>query len=141
MNRANPWLFEAPLISEAAQYINQEYYSNPELKPEYTPSPVVGNICVQGGQIANRLRRIQSARHNPDPLRRKYAIEAIQKRGARWINGRSKEMYSLLDKLHSRDLDRLNGCLTRVASAIGKDTVPLRQLRKEIEKRLGMSVR
>lgn len=35
MNKQSQWLFEAPLTSEAAQYINQKYYSNPELDAEW----------------------------------------------------------------------------------------------------------
>lgn len=111
----------------------------PEMEEQYTPSPIIGNICRSASAFANQLRReMQRARTAPEQWRRKFVIEHVQRRGAVWINRISNQMLPNLGRFHPRDLDRLNGCLARVEAAIGKETIPLRRLRGAIAQRLGM---
>jgi hypothetical protein len=106
------------------------------------PSGEIARLCAQAGQIASQLsdelRRVQVARYVHAGMR-DAAITRIRERGARWINRVSNEILPIINHFHPNDLDRLTGCLTRVESVIGWETIPLRRLRAIIRPLLGMT--
>jgi hypothetical protein len=102
------------------------------------PDPRIQGICRAAGQLAGRLREdMQRARGQPDPLRRRYTLQRIQRRGATWINRVSGQLAPILGQFAPDELDRLVGCLARVEHAIGLETAPFRRLKAAARARLG----
>jgi len=112
-----------------------------EWEAESTPSPMVQNICLTLGNYAEQLRKqVQRVRANPkfDARRKQSNIRDLQHKSSGKLNRIIGQIAPTLDRLQPGDLDRLNGCLTRVASATGFESSPLKRLRGEIGRRLGV---
>lgn len=103
------------------------YPSEFEWEAESGPNQEILALCQEADRVANGLR--EALRENPGQRGN------ILKAGFRWIRDKTEAWRGRLGTLRVEDLDRLNGCISRVSSALGQDPERLRTLRQSIGRR------
>jgi hypothetical protein len=104
--------------------------------PGDTPDPRVERICREAHAIATQTRRdlADARRAGASPA----VVRAIQVRAQRWLANTVRSVSRHIGTLHRCDVDRYNGCLTRVTSALGAEPRRMRPVRRAVARRLGI---
>jgi hypothetical protein len=121
-------------LEHLLRFVDRAVYESEFEGEAESPNPEVLALCWQAGQIADRLRQ---ARGQGGEIARR-----AQREGLTWISNTTRAWNNRLGRLDAADLDRLNGCIQRVSSAIAQDPRRLKTFREGVSRRArGLGVR
>jgi hypothetical protein len=115
----------------------REGYEESVGEDEQSIHPAVASLCRQAAKLAREIWSVQRICQSQGTnwKRTRQGMNVFNK-SIRFLDHNSGRILPLMNQFQLNDLDRINGCLTRVSDAIRQETAAQRKLRAEIERSL-----